>query len=126
MTAWSIYRRQADPATARDESAKVSLGPSAQRAGAAPAPQAFDALAAVGFTGLMIDRAGYADRGAGIEAEYTSTLGQQPQVSPDGRLLFYDLRPWARDLRTRLTKAEIDELRRKTLDARAAPPGTLT
>ena len=91
-----------------------------------PAPEALDALTAVGFTGLMIDRAGYQDHGAGIEAEYTSTLGQQPKVSPDGRLLFYDLRPWARDLRTRLTKAEIDALRRKTLDARAAPPGALT
>ena len=91
-----------------------------------PAPEALDALTAVGFTGLMIDRAGYADHGAGIEADYTSTLGQEPRVSPDGRLLFYDLRPWARGLRTRLTKAEIDALRRKTLDARAAPPGALT
>jgi hypothetical protein len=91
-----------------------------------PAPEALDALTAVGFTGLMIDRAGYEDGGAAIEAEYTSTLGQEPRVSPDRRLLFYDLRPWARGLRTRLTKAEIDALRRKTLDARAAPPGALT
>jgi phosphoglycerol transferase len=91
-----------------------------------PAPEALDALTAVGFTGLMIDRAGYEDHGVGIEAEYSSTLGQQPRVSRDGRLLFYDLRPWARDLRTRHTQAEIDELRRKTLDARAAPPGALT
>lgn len=90
------------------------------------APDALDALTAVGFTGLMIDRAGYADHGAGIEAEYTSTLGQQPRVSPNGRLLFYDLRPWARDLRARRTKADIEELRRKTLDARTAPPGALT
>jgi phosphoglycerol transferase len=91
-----------------------------------PAPEALDALTAVGFTGLMIDRAGYEDGGAVIEAEYTSTLGQEPRVSPDRRLLFYDLRPWARGLRTRLTKADIDALRRKTLDARAAPPGALT
>ena len=91
-----------------------------------PAPEALDALTAVGFTGLMIDRAGYEDHGAGIEAEYSSTLGQQPRVSRDGRLLFYDLRPWARDLRTRRTQAEIEELRQKTLDARAAPPGALT
>ena len=91
-----------------------------------PASDALDALTAVGFTGLMIDRAGYEDYGAGIEATYTSTLGRQPRVSPDGRLLFYDLRSWARDLRARHTKAEIDALRRKTLDARAAPPGALT
>jgi phosphoglycerol transferase len=91
-----------------------------------PAPEALDALTAVGFTGLMIDRAGYDDHGAGIEAEYTRTLAQEPQVSPDGRLLFYDLQPWARDLRARLTKAEIDALRRTTLAARAPPPGALT
>jgi phosphoglycerol transferase len=91
-----------------------------------PAPEALDALTAVGFTGLMIDRAGYEDRGAGIEAEYTRTLGQEPRVSPDGRLLFYDLRAWAADLRARLSKAETDALRRTTLAARAPPPGALT
>jgi phosphoglycerol transferase len=91
-----------------------------------PAPEALDALTAVGFTGLMIDRAGYEDQGARIEAEYTSTLGQQPQVSPDGRLAFYDLRAWARDLHARLTAAQIDALRRTTLAARAPPPGALT
>jgi hypothetical protein len=47
-------------------------------------------------------------------------------VSPDGRLVFYDLRAWARDLRTRLTSAQIDALRRTTLAARAPPPGALT
>jgi phosphoglycerol transferase len=91
-----------------------------------PAPEALDALTAVGFTGLMIDRAGYEDHGARIEAEYTSTLGQEPRVSSDGRLLFYDLRAWARDLHARLTAAQIDALRRTTLAARAPPPGALT
>ena len=90
------------------------------------APAALDALTAVGFSGLMIDRAGYEDHGAGIEAEYTRTVGEEPQVSPDGRLVFYDLRSWGRDLRARLSKAEVDTLRRRTLDARAAPPGALT
>ncbi|HEX3669856.1 MAG TPA: hypothetical protein VHY55_11950 [Acidimicrobiia bacterium] len=90
------------------------------------APEALNALTAVGFTGLMIDRAGYEDQGARIEAEYTSTLGQGPRVSPDGRLAFYDLRAWARDLHARLTAAQIDALRRTTLAARAPPPGALT
>ena len=90
------------------------------------APEALDALTAVGFTGLMIDRAGYEDHGARIEAEYTSTLGREPRVSPDGRLVFYDLRARARDLYARLTAAQIDALRRTTLAARAAPPGALT
>jgi len=91
-----------------------------------PAPEALDALTAVGFTGLMIDRAGYADHGTAIEAEYTRTLGREPRVSPDGRLVFYDLRAWARDLHARLAAAQIDALRRATLAARAPPPGALT
>jgi phosphoglycerol transferase len=91
-----------------------------------PAPQALDALTAVGFTGLMIDRAGYEDHGVAIQAEYTRRLGREPRVSPDARLVFYDLRPWSRDLRTRLGAAQIDALRRTTLAARAPPPGALT
>jgi phosphoglycerol transferase len=91
-----------------------------------PAPAALDALTAVGFTGLMIDRAGYNDHGRRIESDYTSTLGQQPRVSPDGRLLFYDLRAWARDLHARLTAAQVDALRRTILASRAPPPGALT
>lgn len=85
--------------------------------------EALDALTAVGFSGLMIDRAGYEDGGALMEYGYSTTLSQEPQVSRDGRLLFYDLRPWARSLRERLTPAQIDELRRKTLAARAKPLG---
>jgi phosphoglycerol transferase len=84
---------------------------------------ALDALTAVGFSGLMIDRAGYEDHGELMEYGYTTTLSQEPQVSADGRLLFYDLRPWARSLRERQTPAQIDELRRKTLAARAKPLG---
>jgi phosphoglycerol transferase len=87
---------------------------------------ALDALTAVGFSGLMIDRAGYEDQGALMEYGYTTTLGQSPQISPDGRLLFYDLRSWTRGLRERLTPAQIEELRRKTLAARAKPLGALT
>jgi phosphoglycerol transferase len=91
-----------------------------------PAPAALDALTAVGFTGLMIDRAGYEDHGERIEAEYTRTIGREPRVSPNGRLVFYDLRAWARDLHARLTAAQIDALRRTALAARAPPPGALT
>ncbi|MDQ6855089.1 MAG: hypothetical protein M3046_15615 [Actinomycetota bacterium] len=90
-----------------------------------PTADALDALTAVGFSGLMIDRAGYDDQGALIQFGYTTTLGQDPLVSADGRLLFYDLRPWADGLRARLSPAQIDELRRKTLAARADPFGAL-
>jgi Ca2+/Na+ antiporter len=89
-------------------------------------PDALDALTAVGFSGVMIDRAGYEDYGALIEYGYATTLGQQPRVSRDGRLLFFDIRPWEPALRERMTPAQIEELRRKTLAARAKPLGART
>lgn len=44
-----------------------------------------------GFRGIAIDRAGYADRAAKIEACLGQLLGQQPLVSADERLSFFSL-----------------------------------
>ena len=56
---------------------------------------------AAGFRGVWVDRAAYADRGAGVEATIASLTGPQtPIVSGDGRLAFYDLQP----LLTRLNR----------------------
>jgi phosphoglycerol transferase len=87
-----------------------------------PPPKTLDALAAVGFAGIMIDRAGYANGAQLVELAYTEELRQEPIVSPDGRLLFYDLRPRARDLRRRLDAREIAALRRTTLADRDEAP----
>jgi phosphoglycerol transferase len=80
--------------------------------------ETLDRLAAVGFSGIMIDRAGYADHAQLLEQAYTDELQQRPLVSPNRRLLFYDLRPRARELRRRLAPREISALRRQTLAAR--------
>lgn len=85
-------------------------------------PDTLDALAAVGFDGIMIDRAGYADGAQLLELAYTNELHQRPMVSPDERLLFYDLRPRARELRRRLSAREIAALRRSTLASRQGAP----
>jgi hypothetical protein len=86
-----------------------------------------DALAAVGFSGVMLDRAGFDDRGALVEYAYTRALHQEPQTSPNHRLSFFDLRPRARELRQRLGKKGVERLRKKTLAARPPKPaGTLT
>jgi hypothetical protein len=88
---------------------------------------ALDALAAVGFSGVMLDRAGFDDRGALVEYAYTGALHQEPQTSPNRRLSFFDLRPRARELRQRLGKKGVERLRKKTLEARPPKPaGTLT
>lgn len=52
-------------------------------------------VTAAGFTGLYADRAGFLDQGASLEREMTRLTGQTALFSPDGYLLFWDLRPWA-------------------------------
>jgi phosphoglycerol transferase len=43
------------------------------------------------FRGIAVDRAGYADQGAEIEARLSESLGQAPLVSSDQRLSFFTL-----------------------------------
>jgi phosphoglycerol transferase len=80
--------------------------------------ETLDALVAVGFSGVLIDRAGYPDRAQQLEDGYAEVLGERPQVSPNRRLSFFDLRPYARELRTELGPAGTGALRDRTLAAR--------
>jgi hypothetical protein len=74
-----------------------------------------DRIAAVGFQGLVLDRgAGYLG-GAPNADEISAALGQQPTVSRAGDLLFWDLRPYARQLEARLGPEGVKELARQAL-----------
>jgi phosphoglycerol transferase len=53
------------------------------------------ALIGLGFTGLWANRDGYVDRGRAFEAGLRPLLGPPTLVSPNQRLAFYDLRPFA-------------------------------
>ena len=77
---------------------------------AEPTPEMVDAIAAVGYSGLLIDRAGYADHGQALEAELAQTTGVTPMVSEGKRLAFYDLRSYAAQLRARLGDAQVAAL----------------
>jgi phosphoglycerol transferase len=44
-----------------------------------------------GYAGIEVDRFGYADNGAALEAELRSLTEVEPVVSPNGRLAFYRL-----------------------------------
>lgn len=44
-----------------------------------------------GYAGVEVDRFGYADNGAAVEAELRGLTGDTPIVSPNGRLAFYRL-----------------------------------
>ena len=51
------------------------------------------AASRAGYEGLYIDRAGYPDRAARLEAEVSALLGGvEPLVSDNGRMSFFDLR----------------------------------
>jgi phosphoglycerol transferase len=80
-----------------------------------PTADMLDAITAVGYRGLWIDRLGYPNSAKAIEAEVSAITGQQPIVSPNGRFSFFDLRPYAAEVDERLGKAGVAELRRSTL-----------
>jgi len=50
-------------------------------------------LAAAGFSGIVVMRAGYADRGAAVETLVRKATGSSAIVSNDGAWAFYDLSP---------------------------------
>ena len=64
-----------------------------------PTNQFVEALAFSGFHGLYVDRNGYGDNGQSKEAELSGALGVSPTVSPDGRLVFFDMTSFNQRLR---------------------------
>jgi hypothetical protein len=63
---------------------------------AQPAGTLLPRLAALDFAGVTVDRFGYDDRAAALEAALRAELGRGPAaVSPDARFSFFDLRPYA-------------------------------
>jgi hypothetical protein len=81
-----------------------------------PVQAVLPGLAAVGFQGITVDRLGYEDGGARVEATIAGALGRRARSSRDGRFSFFDLRPYRERLRRSLGGAELAELRRATLD----------
>lgn len=82
----------------------------------APPGDVLESVVAAGFQGLWIDRAAYKDQALQLEQEVRRVSGQQPLVSENGRLAFYDLRPLAGALRQRAGAPAFEALGRATLD----------
>jgi phosphoglycerol transferase len=78
-------------------------------------PEMLDAITAVGFHGLWVDRLGYPNHAADIEAQIQDATGVTPIVSENGRFAFYDLRPYAQQVEARLGASGVRELRAETL-----------
>lgn len=64
-----------------------------------PVPALLASAVATGFAGLWVDRAGYADRGAALEKQLRSRVGQPLVTGEDGRVAFYPVTDYARRLR---------------------------
>jgi phosphoglycerol transferase len=56
-----------------------------------PVPEFIDEIVASGFSGLYINRNGYADGAASLEAQLKALLGASPITNSDGTLLFFSL-----------------------------------
>jgi phosphoglycerol transferase len=63
--------------------------------------QLIERLAWAGFSGIAVNRRGYADSGAAVERQLRDLLGSLPIQSPDDGLAFYDLKQYQTRLEQR-------------------------
>jgi hypothetical protein len=78
--------------------------------GSEPIPQLVNTVAAAGFAGLLIDRFGYNDRAASLEAQMKQLTGEAPRVSSDERYAFFSLASVASNLKSHYDTKALDEL----------------
>ena len=88
-----------------------------------PTMQWMTAIAAIGFSGVVIDRVGYSATDLAVEESAIAGLAGPATVSADGRYSFFDLRAFAADVRTRLGDAGTKALAEATLAMRSNPAG---
>ena len=74
-----------------------------------PMPDIVEKLAFAGFRGVYLDRAGFADSGAGAEEELSCLLNVEPLVSLSGRQSFFDMSTYVNALHQRFTDAEWED-----------------
>jgi phosphoglycerol transferase len=77
-----------------------------QRVAALPPQELAQELAFAGFNGIYVDRFGYEDNGAAMEAELSRILQTKPLNSPNGRLLFFNLSDYGRSLHEKYSESE--------------------
>jgi phosphoglycerol transferase len=80
-----------------------------------PPPMLARAVVAAGFSGIYIDRSGYADNGEHVVAALLRETRAEAIASPNGRLAFLDLRTYAQRLRAKHSAVQVAALRRSVL-----------
>jgi phosphoglycerol transferase len=71
-----------------------------------PLERSIRALALLGFGGIYVDHAGYADGGKAVESRLRQLLDTEPLVSRNGRLAFFKMANFNRRLRERYPDEE--------------------
>jgi phosphoglycerol transferase len=74
-----------------------------------------ETLSYAGFGGIYLDRYGYADGGADIEAKIFNILQEAPTVSGNKRQVFYDLKRYNEKLRSQYSDAEWEKKKNDAL-----------
>lgn len=72
-----------------------------------PTDELVRTLSFAGFSGIYVDTYGYKDNGNQIIKELTSIFGSEPLMSEDGRLAFFDARPYYNRITANMTREEI-------------------
>jgi len=73
---------------------------------ALPVDQLVETLGFAGFGGIYLDRHGYDDNGAAIEAQLSNALATAPVVSRNGRLVFFNTTDYNARLRQKYSESE--------------------
>jgi phosphoglycerol transferase len=74
-----------------------------------------DAATLAGFSGLCIDRLGYADRGAGLEARLSSLLDEPPLVNANQKRCFFSLLEHRQRLQHAMSAQDWEKARQRVL-----------
>jgi phosphoglycerol transferase len=82
---------------------------------AKPAQEMAETLAWAGFSGIYLDRFGYQDNEAKIESELSNVLSAAPLISPNERLVFFDLTAYQQKLKEQHPQAEWEAKREAAL-----------
>jgi phosphoglycerol transferase len=82
---------------------------------AQPLKEMVEAIALAGFNGIYVDRFGYPDNAAKLEADLASLLGTAPVVSKNARLSFFNLAVYQHQLQAQYTGQEWETKRAEVL-----------
>jgi phosphoglycerol transferase len=82
---------------------------------ALPVAEMVQSLAFSGFSAIYVDRNGYADKGAALEAQLREALQGSPTESADGRLVMFNLTDYNSRLYLQYSESEWQTKREQTL-----------